>query len=142
MADEELTYAQKEQLREVLGYGSVGSDGSHNIHAFLHNVATAKDTTKLGNLKDEEIGNLENPVRALKFLALFSDRIMRKQGLKDFFIDRSEIGTSTSLSRAGFLTKLAVVQRRELADVTPKERKQNKSWFKPKEKKEEDVTNQ
>ena len=136
--DEILTDQEKEQVKELLGYGSNVPDGKQNVHTFLHNVATAEDTTRLGNLKDEEIGKLENPVRAFKFLSLFADKIMDKEGLKNFFNARSEIGTSTSLSRDGFLTKLAVVTRKELADVTPKERKENKSWFKSKDKKEGD----
>lgn len=137
MAEETLTEEEKEAVREAIGYSSNVADGKHNVHTFLHNVATAKDTTKLGNLSEAELGMMENPVRAYKFLALFSDKIMKKEGLKDFFNTRSEIGTATSLSKHGFLTKLAVVTRKELADVTPKERKENKSWFKSKDKKQE-----
>lgn len=132
----DLTPDEKKEMGELLGYGGQTPDGKHNVHTFLHNVATADDTTKLGNLREEEIGMLENPIRAFKFLALFSDQVMKKPGLKDFFNARSEIGTSTSLSRGGFLTKLAVVTRKELADVSPKERKENKSWFKKADKNE------
>jgi len=132
--DEQLSEKEKEEVREILGYGGNIPDPKQNVHTFLHNVATADDTTKLGNLREEEIGVLENPIRSFKFLALFSEKVMKKQGLRDFFISRSEIGTSTSLSRGGFLTKLAVVTRKELSDVTPKERKPSSSWFKKKDK--------
>lgn len=134
----ELSPAEKEEMAGLLGYGGSTPEGKHNVHTFLHNVATADDTTKLGNLREEEIGVLENPIRSFKFLGLFADKIMRKEGLRDFFNARSEIGTSTSLSRGGFLTKLAVVTRKELSDVTPKERKENKSWFKRGNKKEKE----
>ena len=141
MAEEEaeLSEEEKQQVKDILGYGSTVPDAKQNVHTFLHNVAIADDTTKLGNLKDEEIGTLENPIRSYKFLALFADKIMKKDGLKEFFNSRSEIGTSTSLSRGGFLTKLAVVTRKELADVSPKERKANKSWFKSKDKSDSDT---
>lgn len=134
---EELTESEKQEIKELLGYGSSTSEGKHNTHSFLYNVATAQDTTRLGNLTDEEIGKLDNPIRAYKFLALFADKIMKKDGLKDFFNSRSGIGTDTSLSRQGFLTKLAVVTRKELADVSPKDKKKNKSWFKSKDEKQE-----
>ena len=140
MSDEELTEQDREELKNLLGYGSSTPSANHNVHTFLHNVATAKDTTKLGYLREEEIGMLENPVRSFQFLGLFADKIMKKEGLKDFFKSRSEIGTATSLSRSGFLTKLAVVQRRELSDVTPKEMKKNKGWFKKDTNKTEQET--
>lgn len=132
---QELTEEEKQQLQDILGYGSNVNSANQSVHTFLFNVATAKDTTKLGNLKDEEIGKLDNPIRSYKFLSLFAEKIMNKDGLKEFFDQRSEIGTSTSLSRDGFLTKMAVVQRKELADLSPKEKKkENKSWFKSKDK--------
>jgi hypothetical protein len=127
---EELSEAERIELASLMGnYGASIPEGKQNVHTFLHNVAVANDTTKLGNLKDEEIGTLENPIRSFKFLALFAEKVMKKDELKNFFNARSEIGTSTSLSRGGFLTKLAVVQRRELADVTKPEVKPNKGWF-------------
>jgi len=131
--NEPITEAEKEEVKALLGYGSSVPDGKHNVHTFLNNVATAEDTTKLGNLDESEIGKLENPIRSFKFLGLFAEKVMHKEGLRDFFNARSEIGTSTSLSKHGFLTKLAVIQRRELADLSPKEKKENKSWFKKKE---------
>ena len=45
---------------------------------------------------------------------------------------QSEILTSTSLSKEAKLLELAVVSRREVADVTKKPRKENSSWFKRK----------
>lgn len=136
MADEEqLTESEKAEIKDILGYGSNIPDAKQNVHTFLHNVATADDTTKLGYLKEEEIGNMSNPTRSYKHLALFSKDIMKKEGLKDFFLANSEIITSTSLSRGGFLVDRAVVQKRELKDTT-KPMKENKSWFKSKDNKE------
>lgn len=131
MGDDELSMAEKEELKEILGYGSSVPEGKHNVHTFLHNVATADDTTKLGYLKDEEIGSMENPVRALKFLGAFAEDIMGKKELGDFFRTRAEIGTSTSLSRDAILIKLAVTQKKELADISKvASKKENKGWFK------------
>jgi hypothetical protein len=139
MADEEtLTESERAEIKDILGYGSNIPDSKQNVHTFLHNVATAKDTTKLGFLKEEEIGSMPNPTRSYKHLALFSGDIMKKEGLRDFFIANSEIITSTSLSRDGFLVDRAVVQKRELKDTTSKPRKQNSSWFKGKDNKEKE----
>ena len=136
MADEELTESEKQEIKDLLGYGSNLPDTKHNVHTFLNNVATAEDTTKLGNLEANELGNLNNPVRAFKHLGIFAERIMHKKDLAGFFYGNSEIGTSTSLSKEGFLVKQATLQKRVLADET-KKRKPNKGWFKSKDKGED-----
>lgn len=131
---EELSESDKQEIRDILGYGGNASEGKQNVHTFLHNVAIAEDTTKLGFLREEEIGNMSNPVRSFKHLGLFADKIMKKEGLRDFFYANSEIATSTSLSRGGFLVDRAVVQKRELKDTTNSlMKKENKSWFKKKD---------
>lgn len=138
MADEPtLTPEEKEELREMIGYGSNIPDGKQNVHTFLHNVATAEDTTKLGFLNENEIGMMPNPIRSYKHLAQFANDIMHKEGLSNFFKANSEIVTSTSLSRGGFLVDRAVVQKRELKDTTTKP-KENKSWFKSKDDNKQD----
>ena len=127
----ELSEAEKKEFIDLMGYGSNLPDNKQNVFTFLFNVATAEDTTKLGYLKDEEIGNMPNPTRSYKHLALFSNEIMKKKGLGNFFSKNSEILTSTSLSRDGFLVDRAVVQKRELKDAT-KQHKENSGWFKKK----------
>lgn len=134
ISNTELTDSEKKEIQDLLGYGSNLPDAKQNVHTFLHNVATADDTTKLGFLKDEEIGNMTNPTRAYKHLALFANEIMNKPSLQSYFLANSEIMTSTSLSRQGFLVDRAVVQKRELKDTTMKPRKENSSWFKKKDK--------
>lgn len=131
--NEVLTEEERKELANYLaGYGTPVTEEKHNIHTFLHKVATADDTTKLGFLTEEEIGMPKHPIRAFKNFALISDRIIGNEYFRDFFNAESEIVTSTSLSRRGKLIDLAVIQRRQVEDIT-KEKKQNKSWFKPKE---------
>lgn len=139
MADAEdtpLTENEKKELQELLGYGANLPDPKQNVHTFLFNVATADDTTKLGFLKEEEIGMMPNPIRSYKHLKLFANDVMKKPKLANFFGANSEIVTSTSLSRQGFLVDRAVVQKRELKDTT-KTLKENKGWFKSKDKNKE-----
>lgn len=135
MADptDQLTDAEiAEQLTTMIG-GSATPDPKSNVHTFLRSVAESKDTTKTGFLKEEELGNLTLTVRADKELELISREIMKNTFFADFFAKESEITTSTSLSREAKLLELAVVTRREMADVT-KPKKENKGWFGRKEK--------
>jgi hypothetical protein len=138
--DEVLSDEDKQVIRDAVGYGGSVPDSKQNVHTFLHSVATADDTTKLGFLKEEEIGMMPNPIRSYKHLAQFANDIMHNEGLSTFFKANSEIVTSTSLSRQGFLIDRAVVQKRELRDTSMGEKKQNSSWFKSKDDKKEGVT--
>ena len=107
-----------------------------NVHSFLTKVAQEDDTTKLGYLKEEELGMPQIPVRSDKSLALWSEMIMTNPFYKDFFLRESEDTTSTSLSKDGFLVKQATLQKKEIADTT-KKHVANKGWFKKKEPEEQ-----
>lgn len=102
-----------------------------NVHTFLHNVAVAKDTTKLGFLNEEELGVPKLPLRTLKELELFCNDIMDQSQFGDYFRKKAEIMTATSLSKHAKLLTSAILQKKEVADVT-KPQKINKSWFKKK----------
>lgn len=129
---EELT---EQEIAERIA-GQIGTtptpEEKQNVHTFLSNVAVSKDTTKTGNLDAIEIGAPKLPVRTYKDLALFCEEIADMDYYADYFKKKSEIITSTSLSKDAKLLNLAVVQKREIADVTTKERKPNRGWFKRK----------
>ena len=131
MTEEELTPEEKQELSNYL-YGTPVSEEKHNVHTFLHKVATSDDTTKLGYLREEEIGMPKHPIRAYKQFALMSDKIIDNPLFNEYFLAESEIVTSTSLSRDAKLLNLAVIQRRQVEDIT-KPKVVNKSWFKKKE---------
>lgn len=103
-----------------------------SIHTFLHNVAISKDTTKTGYLLDEEVGMPILPIRTYKELALFCSDVANMEYFSDYFNAKSEITTSSSLSRNAKLLSLAVLTKKEIADVS-KPKKENKGWFKKKE---------
>lgn len=127
--------AKAEEMARMLGYGSMTPDPKQNVHTFLHNVVTAADTTKLGNLNEEEIGMSLNSVRAFNHAADFAEFIMENEALAKYLRKASQNVTAPSLSRSGFLVRQATLQRREMADVT-KVGKTNSSWFKKKDKPE------
>lgn len=115
------------------------SEGKHSVHNFLNNVAKTKDTTKVGYLKEEEIGTPRLPTRTYKELAIFSDEIADEREWRDYFNKMSEVLTSTSLSKDGFLIKAAITTKKELADVSP-QRKENRGWFKKKGSSSQDTS--
>ena len=133
MADDE-NLTEEEIAQRIAGYiGTTPTqEEKQNVHTFLHNVATAKNTTKTGFLSTEEIGMPTLPVRTYLDLSLFCDEIADMDYYAEYFRKKSEIITSSSLSKDAKLISLAVLQKREIADVT-KPRKQNKSWFKKKD---------
>ncbi|HDK27244.1 MAG TPA: hypothetical protein ENG48_09215 [Candidatus Atribacteria bacterium] len=122
---EDLTPEEKEILRQL-------NEGKQNVHSFFTNIIKTKDTTKTGNLTSEELGLPSLPVRTYKELALFSEDVYNDKAWADFFNRMAEIQTSTSLSKDAILLRLSVTQKKEMADVTPKERKINRGWFKKK----------
>jgi hypothetical protein len=103
-----------------------------NIHSFFTKVIENLDTTKTGNVDEEELGKPQISVRGLKELELFSRDVYMDDTWGDYFEKMSEIQTATSLSKEGFLMKLSVTSKKEMADVTPKTKKKNSGWFKKK----------
>ena len=140
MADEKpLTDEEKKQLSEYFGFGAPIPEEKHNVHSFLHKVATADDTTKVGYLSEDELGVPSKNLRTYKEMTLIADKLMDNTTLKEYYQAKGEIITSTSLSKNAKLINLAVIQKRIIEDET-KERKENKGWFKSK-KTEEDKLN-
>lgn len=137
MSDDGLSEEEKQEIAEKLnaqGYGYPQGTEKHNVHTFLEKVRTSSDTTKVGYLKDEELGIPSLPVRTYKELELFSRKIASKPLFAEYFKEMSEIVTSTSLSRNAKLLDTAVTQTRNLTDVIKRpEMKENKGWFKKKE---------
>ena len=127
MEEEEMTQEQAEDYVKSFGVAPIPEE-KHGVHAFLHKVATATDTTKLGNLKEEEVGLAKLPLRTYKELSLFCKEIANMPYFSDYFEKKGEILTSTSLSKEALLLKLAVVIRREQSNIL-KAPRENKGWF-------------
>lgn len=141
MPEDDLTPEEMALLEDALkSQGSPSQDEKHNAHIFLNKVASSKDTTKTGNLGNEEIGVTPYSQRTYKKLQLLCEDLIDDDIWGDYFKKKSEILTATSLSRGGFLTGLAVVQRREIADVTKHPQQENKGWFRKKNNKEVEVS--
>jgi len=120
----------EQEAREIIRQFS---EGKQNVHSFFTNVIKAKDTTKVGNLKEEELGVPRLPLRTYKELALFCEDVYADESWATYFKKMGEILTSTSLSKEALLLRLSVTEKKEMADKTPLTRKKNAGWFKSKD---------
>lgn len=107
-------------------------EDKQSVHTFLFNVATAGDTTKTGNLRDDkdmnELGIPAHNVRGSLELARISDLIMDNEVFSEWFKKEAEETLATSLSREGFLVKSATTTTKQISDMT-RRKKVNKGWF-------------
>lgn len=121
------------KIAQAMKDNAPSPEEKQNVHTFLLNVVTTKDTTKVGNLRDDkELNELGVPgynVRGAKEMARISYQIMDNEYFSNYFREEAEDTLATSLSREGFLVKQATVQTKQVADIT-KRRKINKGWFK------------
>ena len=128
LSDEEAL----QQIADAMKDNAPSYEDKQNIATFLFNIATAKDTTKTANLRDDkdmnELGIPQYTVRGAKEMALISDKIMDNPYFKDYFKQEAENTLATSLSRGGFLVLQATTQTKQYADVT-KRKKINSGWF-------------
>jgi len=123
----EMTEEQAESiLRDI-------QEQKQNQHTFLTKVIQSKDTTKTGNLTQEELGSPRVPLRTFKQLELFCRDIYCDEDWANYYQQLAEIHTSSSLSKDAKLLNLSVTSKKELADMTPKEKKENKGWFRKRE---------
>jgi hypothetical protein len=125
----ELTEEQAEELLRGL------QEQKETNITFFSRVIKTKDSTKVGNLSEEELGISRLPVRTYKELALQCNELFEEKEFGDFFDKQAEIQLATSLSKGGFLIKQVGTSRKEVADMTP-QKKANPSYFKKKDKEE------
>lgn len=127
----------REELFENLQYGEYPKEEEkHNIFTFFKKVILMKDTTRVANLKDDEIGLAKVPVRTLQGLSLYCKEV-GLSGLGRYFEKEAHILTDTSLGREGFIPKLAVTTKREMeAKSKVFSDAQKKTWFKKKDSRE------
>jgi hypothetical protein len=133
MADEQEVEVLTPEERELLLSASIGAnplkEDKHNAHTFLNAIANSKDTTKTGNLEMAELGVTAYALRSYMNMKLISNELCTDSLWGNYFAMKGEILTSSSLSKNGFLTGLAVVQKRQIEDVTIAQPKPNKGWF-------------
>jgi len=111
MDDNDLNMAETEEIRNAMGYGYPEQEEKHNLIAFFREIIRTKFNAKTGNLSEPELGFARLPVRTNMELANYCN-LMGMGTLGMAFMDDAQILLSTSLSREGFLAKLAVTTQK------------------------------
>jgi len=121
--------ARERQLEaaEQASYGYPEEIEKPSAFQFFNKVLSVEDSSKVGNLRNEELGGTRLSVRDYLTLANFQRSLGHKR-VAEYFERKAEISTKTSLSRDGFLMNLAVTQRKESRKSKLKEGK--KGWLK------------
>ena len=109
MAEEEVF--EDEETRKAMGYGFPEQEEKHNLIAFFRHILEQDFNAKTANLTEEELGFAKIPVRTNMEIANYC-RMMGMGGFAEAFMDDAQITLSTSLSRGGFLPKLAVTTQK------------------------------
>lgn len=82
-----------------------------DLYSLFWKVVKARDSSKVGNLKKDELGMLDFSVRDYQRIALLA-RVLKHKGFSDFFMNQGELILATSASREGWLPTLFVSQRK------------------------------
>lgn len=139
--EEELTTEEVEVLKQMeYGDNYPKQEEKQNIYNYFKKVIEALDNTKTANLLNDELGFARIPVRTNQEIALLCEAlgmgsIKEGKGFAGYFHKESQILLGTSLSRDGFLNKLAVTQKREI-ETKKRFPPTKKGWFGKKEKEE------
>ena len=104
---QELLEAQSQQLEA--SYPTVKEES--NLYNLFWKVLQRRDSTKVANLKKDEIGNLNITVRDAQKLGMLG-HLFGHETFGDFFFAVAEITNSTSMAKDGWFTELFVSQKK------------------------------
>lgn len=132
--EEEINEVTPEQASDAWGEGDNFGERSFgevkdSIHSFLTNIVKTKDTSKVGNLTQGELGYPVRPVRIDKELAILTEDHPAFAGLSSYFNEMAEMSLATSLSKEGFLVKQATTQRKEFTGRTTTKKDKKSGLF-------------
>lgn len=116
MKTQDELIALEEELREELAeqeqdlsekYGSPDPEKKESMFKFFKEMLGFKDTWKVGNLKDVEIGQSKLSVRSYLELSLYT-KIENMDVVSNYFEDKARMIAATSMGRDGFFPQIAV----------------------------------
>lgn len=120
MSDDEVIMKIAAAMKDNVPVG----DEKDNVHTFLKSVVTEKDTTRIGNLRDDkdlnELGIPQHNVRGNFSMAQISKGLMDNDVFFEWFNNQGQMLLSTSLSREGFLVRQATTQTKNIGEITKK----------------------
>lgn len=118
----------EQQAQDLLRNIAAGKQSVYSI--FEKVINKSQSTIRVANLTPDELGISKLPFRTYLELALFCEDIVGDDEFSEYFTKMGAIQSDSSLGREGFLMKLLVTMKKELADVSPKPKSKNKGWFK------------
>lgn len=125
---EDMTEQQAQDLLRNL------AAGKQSVYSIFEKVINKNQSTiRVANLTPEELGVSKLPFRTYLELSLFCKDIVGDDEFSEYFTKMGAIQSDSSLGREGFLMKLLVTMKKELADVSPKKATKNRGWFRRKE---------
>ena len=109
--EEDLEDLEEEEAeRQQEAYDPVYNP-KEDLYSLFWKVVKETDSSKVGNLKKEELGMLDLSVRDCQKIALLADTLGHP-GFATFFRKQGELILATSASREGWLPTLFVSQRK------------------------------
>ena len=137
--EEDLTMEEAQELQEMLNYPK--QEDKQNIYTYFKKVLSQEDNSKTAFLNNDELGIVKIPVRTNQEIALYCDAMgmgsaSKKTGFAGYFMKEGQVALTTSLSREGFLNKLAVTQKKE-SEIKTRRPTVNKGWFQKKNQPEQ-----
>jgi len=108
---EEQLEDQIEKQQDLMEDMSPSLKQKDDLYSLFWKVVKTRESSKVGNLNEKELGMLNISVRDCQKIALLAYKLNHK-GFGDFFLDQGEITLATSASRKGWLPELFVSQRK------------------------------
>ena len=108
---EDLEEEEAERQQESYDDQTPTYSPKDDLYSLFWKVVKSKESSKVGNLKKDELGMLDLSVRDCQKIALLA-RTLGHEGFAKFFAKQGEIILATSASREGWLPTLFVSQRK------------------------------
>jgi len=101
---------QEAQLEQYESYPT-GSKPTETILTWFWKIVNLKDSTKVANLDNTELGPTQLSVRGLQRLALVCDEL-GEPNLGTYFGNEAEIVLATSMAKKGWLVEQSISQKK------------------------------
>ena len=122
---------QQHDANDVSSWGDVPTQKKpESLFNLFGKVWKAKDSSKVGNLGQTELGSTQISVRDAQYLNLLSNTFKHPK-FGEFFRMQGEISLATSASKKGWFTELFVSQKKlttRHASIGANGQVQNKKW--------------
>ena len=138
VSEEEIAKLE-EELKKLedkdSGFGSPSTAQKDSLYKFCRDILKIEDTTRIGNLTNAELGITKLGVRHYQEIAAYAEA----EGLDivgKYLMNKSQIITSTSMSRKGFWAQLFFTNIKQEKKVKEPVNVK-KSWFGKKQEESE-----